>query len=222
MKKYEFNATNHIAETFEKHDVKFQVINMHGQEEVLAGFSVENGPKVIMKFISRDNDNDVAARIFGLVSNTPNEKHTRIMEACNILNRKVRFMKFYVDTDGDINVEYDFPVCAGDDCIGEMAFEIFIRSMRILDAEYELFTKALYTAEELKDDEGGRSMPAELLHRLEEFQKRLESRIQEHEEELESADEPAESDNNEASTDTDDFMKFLSMLAGEADAEDVA
>ena len=169
MKKYEFNATNHIAETFEKHDVKFQVINMHGQEEVLAGFSVDNGPKVIMKFISRDNDNDVAARIFGLVSNTPKEKRPRVMEACNILNRKVRFMKFYVDTDGDINVEYDFPVRAGDDCIGEMAFEIFIRSMRILDAEYAIFTKALYTDEELKDDEGGHSMPDELLRKLEEL-----------------------------------------------------
>lgn len=222
MKKYEFNATNHIAETFEKHDVKFQVINMHGQEEVLAGFSVDNGPKVIMKFISRDNDNDVAARIFGLVSNTPKEKRARVMEACNILNRKVRFMKFYVDTDGDINVEFDSPVSSGDDCIGEMMFEIFIRSMRILDTEYEIFTKALYTDEELKTEEGGHSMPDELRRRLEELQKRLESRIQEHEEKQNGEEAPVASDDNEVSADTDDFMEFLSLLAAEADTEGVA
>ena len=143
MKKYEFNATNLIAKTFEEREMKFHVVNMYGHEEVLAGFHVDNGPKVIMKFISRDNDNDVAVRIFGLV-NAPTEKRGRVMEACNMLNRKIRFMKFYVDTDGDINVGYDFPVRASDDCIGEMAFEIFVRTMQILNQEYELFNKALY------------------------------------------------------------------------------
>lgn len=103
MKKYEFNSINRIAEVFEEHEVKFHVINMHGQEEVLAGFSVDNGPKVIMKFISRDNDNDVAARIFGLVSNTPREKHPRVLETCNILGKKV-FIP-YVELDDAVRYE---------------------------------------------------------------------------------------------------------------------
>lgn len=151
MKTYEFNATNRIVETFERNDLKFHVTNVNGREQVLAGFSVDNGPNVVMKFISRDDDNDVAARIFGLVSNTPKEKRFRVMEACNILNRKIRYLKFYLDIDGDINVEYDFPLRSSDDCIGEMAFEIFIRTMKILDAEYEIFIKALYTNEDLLD-----------------------------------------------------------------------
>ena len=169
---------------FEEHEVKFHVINMHGQEEVLAGFSVDNGPKVIMKFISRDNDNDVAARIFGLVSNTPREKHPRVLETCNILNRKIRYMKFYLDNDGDINVEYDFPVKSSDECIGEMAFEIFIRTMQILDAEYEIFTKALYTDEKLEAED----------------------------ESLDESDEEADVDITEAEG-MDEFAAFLSMIA---------
>lgn len=88
MNKYEFKAINLIAETFEKRGVKFDVVSHHGSEQLLAGFSVDCGPNVIMRFISRDNDNDVAARIFGLISNTPKEKRTRIMEACNVLNHK--------------------------------------------------------------------------------------------------------------------------------------
>ena len=184
MKKYEFNAINRIAEVFEEHEVKFHVINMHGQEEVLAGFSVDNGPKVIMKFISRDNDNDVAARIFGLVSNTPREKHPRVLETCNILNRKIRYMKFYLDNDGDINVEYDFPVKSSDECIGEMAFEIFIRTMQILDAEYEIFTKALYTDEKLEAED----------------------------ESLDESDDEADVDITEAEG-MDEFAAFLSMIA---------
>ena len=54
-----------------------------------------------------------------------------------------------MDADGDINVEYDFPVRSGDECIGEMAFEIFVRAMSILDNEYGIFMKALYTDEPL-------------------------------------------------------------------------
>ena len=88
--KYEFKATKLIADHFEKCGVKFRVINMPGQEEVLAGFCVTNGPKTDMKFISTDNDNDVAARIFGLVGNISKEKRSRALEACNIMNRKVR------------------------------------------------------------------------------------------------------------------------------------
>lgn len=61
MNKYEFNATNLIAETFEERGVKFDVVSHHGSEQLLAGFSVDCGPNVIMRFISRDNDNDVAA-----------------------------------------------------------------------------------------------------------------------------------------------------------------
>jgi len=175
MSKYEFKAINLITETFEKRGVKFDVVSHRGSEQLLAGFSVDCGPNVIMRFISRDNDNDVAARIFGLITNTPKEKRGRVMEACNVLNHKIRYMKFYLDTDGDINVEYDFPVHTPDDGIGEMAFEIFVRTMQILDSEYSIFMKALYSDEEL--DIQGHSVPTELMQKLQELRKMMESRM---------------------------------------------
>ena len=175
MNKYEFNATNLIAETFEERGVKFDVVSHHGSEQLLAGFSVDCGPNVIMRFISRDNDNDVAAGIFGLITNTPTEKRARVMEACNVLNHKIRYMKFYLDTDGDINVEYDFPMHSPDNGIGEMAFEIFARMMHILNSEHSIFMKALYSEEEL--DIQGHSIPAELMQRLQELRKMMEARM---------------------------------------------
>lgn len=175
MNKYEFNATNLIAETFEKHGVKFDVVSHHGSEQLLAGFSVDCGPNVIMRFISRDNDNDVAARIFGLITNTPKEKRARVMEACNALNHKIRYTKFYLDADGDINVEYDFPVHTPDNGIGEMAFEVFVRMMHILDSDYNIFMKALYSEDEL--DIQGRSVPAELMQRLQELREMIETQM---------------------------------------------
>ena len=74
MSKYEFKATNLIAEIFEKRGVRFDVKEMGGDEVLCAGFPVDCGPNVIMQFISSDNDNDVAARIFGLITTTPKEK----------------------------------------------------------------------------------------------------------------------------------------------------
>lgn len=175
MNKYEFNATNLIAETFEERGVKFDVVSHHGIEQLLAGFSVDCGPNVIMRFISRDNDNDVVAGIFGLITNTPTEKRARVMDACNVLNHKIRYMKFYLDTDGDINVEYDFPMHSPDNGIGEMAFEIFARMMHILKSEYSIFMKALYSEEEL--DIQGHSIPAELMQRLQELRKMMEAQM---------------------------------------------
>lgn len=175
MNKYEFNAINLIAETFEKHGAKFDVVSNHGSEQLLAGFSVDCGPNVIMRFISCDNDNDVAVRIFGLIANTPAEKKARVMEACNVLNHKIRYMKFYLDIDGDINVEYDFPVHSPDNGIGEMAFEIFVRTMQILNSEYSIFMKALYSEEEL--DIQGHSNTAKLMQRLLELRKMMEAQM---------------------------------------------
>ncbi len=168
MKKYEFNATNLIAETFEERGIHFDVVSRNGREQLLAGFSVDCGPNVVMRFISRDDDNDVAARIYGLISNTPKEKRGRVLEACNTLNHKVRFMKFYLDGDNDINVEYDFPMRSPDNGIGEMAFEIFVRTMQILDSEYGTFVEALYGEE--KDDSSE-------LQKLQELRKKMAERI---------------------------------------------
>ena len=175
MSKFKFKAINLIAETFEKRGVKFDVVSHHGSEQLLAGFSIDCGPYVIMRFISQDNDNDVAVRILSLISNTPKEKRTRVMEACNMLNHKIRFMKFCLDAEGNINVEYDFPTHSPDEGIGEMAFEIFVRMMQILDSEYSIFMKALYSDEEL--DIQSHSIPAELMQKLQELRKMMEARM---------------------------------------------
>ena len=150
MNRYTYKAINLITEFFDSKDVKYRVDKHNDLEIIEAGFAVDCGPTVIVRFISRDNDNDVSIRILRLVTNTPQEKRMRALMACNLLNQKVRFVKFCLDNDGDINVEYDLPINSSDDCVGEMAFEIFVRLMKILDSEYQIFMRALYTDEELQ------------------------------------------------------------------------
>lgn len=173
MTKFRYKATGLIADTFREHDVKFDVKNILDSEQVCAGFSVNCGPSIIVCFISHDDDNDVAVRVMGLITNTPGEKRDRLIEACNILNHEFRHIKFVVDRDGDINVEYDFPIHTPDEGVGEMALETLVRMMHILDDKYSIFMKALYTEERLENKEKWDS--DEMKRRLAEFRAFLEA-----------------------------------------------
>lgn len=46
MDKYEFKATNLIAEKLEKDDITYWVVKKHGWEAVCVGFSINNGPNL--------------------------------------------------------------------------------------------------------------------------------------------------------------------------------
>lgn len=106
-----------------------------------------------VRFISLDDDNDVAIRALGIVGGVPKEKRLRVLEACNEINCKRRFLKFVLDRDGDVNVEYDFLMRADDGCIGEMACEVFAITMHLIDKDYPLLMKAIYTDEPVCGEE---------------------------------------------------------------------
>jgi len=139
-------ATNLIAETFDRRDVKYRINEAGDSSVVEAGFEVAAGPQVIVRFISNDEDNDVAVRIFGLICRIPESRRTAALEACNRLTGKVRFFKFYLNDEAGVNVEADLPVRTDDGCVGECCFELFVRIMSILDNEFYILTDALYAA----------------------------------------------------------------------------
>lgn len=159
-----YNATNLISETFDTYDVKYRISEIGDASVVEAGFVIEAGPEVIVRFISKDNDNDVAVRVFGLVHKVPASKRTDIMEVCNALCAEVRYLKFYVDPMGNVNVEADLPIRTNDDCLGECCFELFIRMMHILEGEYHRFADVLYA-----NGKNNASSPLELLRALQEL-----------------------------------------------------
>ena len=139
-----FKATNLISEAFDTHGVKYRIVELDDASVVEAAFCVDSGPQVITRFISRDNDNDVAVRIFGLVCKVSDAKRSAVMEACNTLCRKIRFFKFYLDGENSVNVEADLPMNVDDSSVGECCFELFVRIMKILDDEFHILAQALY------------------------------------------------------------------------------
>lgn len=142
----EFKAIGLIANVFNAHKIKYQVIGNEEHREVIAAFPIDGGAMAIIRFICSERDqNDVAVRIFGVVTKTPVQKRSLVIQTCNQLNKKVRYLKFYIDDDGDVNADFDFPICLSDEDIGNVALEILQRSMMILDNEYSAFMKAIYS-----------------------------------------------------------------------------
>ena len=173
-----FNTIRLITGGLDAHGVKYIFREEEQYQEVQVPFGIKNGPFVNVRFISHNHGNDTAVRIMNLVNKVPDEKHFRMLEVCKTLNSKFRFVKFNMDQDNDLHVEYDFPQSTGSECLGEMSFEIFIRILQILNEGFPFIAKALYVPEEealpLREDPEGEK---DLLNLLEKNHDEINIRI---------------------------------------------
>ena len=138
-----FQATRAIYDELSRVD-GFKPFTEESSEvsEVWLRFSVENGGgSYRIRLISTDNDNDVAIRVHSLLS-LSGDQRVRILPALNFLNNKYRFVKFVCDKDGDVNVEYDYPVRAVNPAAS--AREMVNRFANIIDESYPVLMKALW------------------------------------------------------------------------------
>ena len=104
-------------------------------------FGIKNGGSYRIKFISRDDDNDVAVRVYGLVS-LEKDKSNAVLPILNQLNNKYRFVKFVLDDDGDVNIEYDYLMNCPNPAAS--ARELIIRLVNIVDEAYPELMRALW------------------------------------------------------------------------------
>ena len=144
-----------ISEAFTNHDIKFRVVETGELSLIEAGFGIMGGPTVRFHFFSQNGEdsNDVQMRISGLMNKVPAEKRGAILEACNKVNSELRFLKFYLDKDGDLFGQADLPSKTSEDCVGECCFELFLRSMQILDQSYHYFPEAYYASPAVEKNE---------------------------------------------------------------------
>ncbi len=161
------HATELIIRAFDEHDIRYEIRETEEASVAEAKFTVRAGPEVTARFISDDEDNDVAVRIYSLVNRVPDGKRADVLEACNRLNAEVRFFKFYLDGDSNVNVEADLPVETGDECVGMCCFELFVRAMGILENEFHVFGEALFSGQNSAESRG-----LEVLRRLHDLQDR--------------------------------------------------
>lgn len=139
-----FKATRLISEKFEDDGIKYQIKEVENASYIETIFRINNGPLVIVRYISRDESNDVAVRIYKLIGNVSPEKKDKIVQIANECNNSYRYFKFIIDESNDLNVEYDFPLSIPDESVGLVAMECIIRLMHLLDEAYARFMQALW------------------------------------------------------------------------------
>ena len=146
MNKY--NAIKLLDEMFTAQNLKYTIHETEKYQEIDVPFGILNGPSVIIRFVSFNRDNDIMITIPCLVNNIPAEKHSNLLKTLNEMNEEYRFIKFVLNSENNIDVRYDLPVNTGDESLGEMGFEIFIRIMKIMNECYQSIAKALYAPSE--------------------------------------------------------------------------
>lgn len=147
MQECRYEKAGLIAQAFELNKIKFCVIEGKELEVVCAAFQIKNGPSVNACFFV-EKTGCVHMRVSNLITDIPAEKHLRMLEACNVLNTKLRFFKFSLNKDNTIGMTFDFLETTPKDALGSLACEAFLRSMNVLNNEYGVFMKALYTNED--------------------------------------------------------------------------
>ena len=143
-----FNAIRILDEAFSARKLNYTFEKAEQYEELRVPFNIKNGPSVVLRYISFDRDNDLTVTISNLVNSVPDEKRIKLLETCNLLNSRFRYLKFKMDEQNNLDVQYDFLQSSGDAGMGEMAFEILLRSVRIMNEAYQEIAKALYAADE--------------------------------------------------------------------------
>ena len=76
-----YKATELIKQEMDRQDMKYSVEEFDDRSIIFAGFGIDNGPSVRVQFVSQDNDNDVAIRLYGLVNSVAESKVEKMQEA---------------------------------------------------------------------------------------------------------------------------------------------
>ena len=122
-----------IKTAFEAADLRFRVDHVGDQWELVAGVSGKANSYQV-KFITKDGGkDDVAMRVFNLVHINPGNRGN-VLATLNGFQRKYRFLRYTIDKDDDVKIEYDLHTCGAD--IGKAATEMLLRTMKIVDDIY--------------------------------------------------------------------------------------
>ncbi len=138
-----FRMTQLIYDEMKSYDSDLKIFTEdHDQHsEVWMRFGIKNGGSYRIRYINGDDDNDTAVRVFGIVT-LEQDQISKILPLINQLNNEYRYVKFICDNDGDINLEYDFPLNSVN--TEKSAVEMMIRIVNIVDTVYPKIMQAIW------------------------------------------------------------------------------
>ena len=131
-----------IKRVLDETKTKYREESNGKQWEIVTGFSGKD-KNYIIKFISTGPQDDaLAIRVFGIVS-AEKSQYPRIYPVLQSLQDTYRYLRFTLDRDGDVNVEYDYLM--RDVNPAASAHELVFRIVKILDNSYPVIMRAMWS-----------------------------------------------------------------------------
>ena len=114
-----------------------------GENMVRVAYSCSNIKSVPVIVIFDKEGKNLVQFVCCEVASFKDDKMAPGLVACNAMNAKYRWVKFYLDSDQDVRVEADALVSM--DTVGEECAQMVSRMVNIIDDAYPEFMRALWS-----------------------------------------------------------------------------
>ena len=136
-------TTELFINELEEHELTYEPVRVleDGDEMVQLGAKLDN--TFVQFIILFDLDEDaVAIRCFDLVR-VSEEQYPKALMSCNALNDRMRWVKFCIDKERNVQAEVDAVI--DDTNAGKVTMNLVLRMASIIDDAYPLINKAIWS-----------------------------------------------------------------------------
>lgn len=136
-------TTELFINELEEHELTYDPVRVleDGDEMVQLGAKLDNTFVQLIIFFDADGD-AVAIRCFDLVR-VSEEQYPKALMSCNALNDRMRWVKFCIDKERNVQAEVDAVI--DDTNAGKVTMNLVLRMASIIDDAYPVINKAIWS-----------------------------------------------------------------------------
>lgn len=136
-------TTELFINELEEHELTYEPVRVleDGDEMVQLGAKLDNTFVQLIIFFDADED-AVAIRCFDLVR-VSEEQYPKALMSCKALNDRMRWVKFCIDKERNVQAEVDAVI--DDTNAGKVTMNLVLRMASIIDDAYPVINKAIWS-----------------------------------------------------------------------------
>lgn len=136
-------TTELFINELEEHELTYEPVRVleDGDEMVQLGAKLDNTFVQLIIFFDADEE-AVAIRCFDLVR-VSEEQYPKALMSCNALNDRMRWVKFCIDKERNVQAEEDAVI--DDTNAGKVTMNLVLRMASIIDDAYPVINKAIWS-----------------------------------------------------------------------------
>lgn len=136
-------TTELFINELEEHELTYEPVRVLEDEDEMVQLGAKLDNTFVQFIIIFDADEDaVAIRCFDLVR-VSEEQYPKALMSCNALNDRMRWVKFCIDKERNVQAEVDAVI--DDTNAGKVTMNLVLRMASIIDDAYPVINKAIWS-----------------------------------------------------------------------------